>query len=50
MPAVAAKYAAQFKPLQMFTIQRNFGGWTKAQAAHFADGGIFDQIFAAAKN
>ena len=49
-PAVAAKYAGQFKPLQMFTIQRNFGGWSRAQAAHFADGGIFDQIFAAAKN
>lgn len=49
-PAVAAKYASAFKPLQMFTIDRNFGGWKRAQAAHFADGGIFDQIFAAAKN
>jgi sulfate transport system substrate-binding protein len=48
-PAVAAKYAGQFKPLEMFTIQRNFGGWSRAQAAHFADGAIFDQIFAAAK-
>ena len=48
-PAVAAKYAASFKPLQMFTIDRNFGGWSRAQAAHFADGGIFDQIFEAAK-
>jgi sulfate transport system substrate-binding protein len=49
-PAVAARYAAQFKPLQTFTIDRNFGGWARAQAAHFADGAIFDQIFAAAKN
>lgn len=49
-PAVAAKYAAQFKPLQMFTIDRNFGGWQRAQKAHFADGGIFDQIFASARN
>ncbi len=43
-PAVAAKYAGAFKPLAMFTIDRNFGGWTQAQAAHFADGAIFDQI------
>ncbi len=49
-PAVAAKYAGAFKPLETFTIDRNFGGWARAQAAHFADGAIFDQIFAAAKN
>ncbi|MGI4880233.1 MAG: sulfate ABC transporter substrate-binding protein [Janthinobacterium lividum] len=48
-PAVAAKYAAAFKPVQMFTIDRNFGGWTKTQAVHFSDGGVFDQIFQAAK-
>jgi sulfate/thiosulfate-binding protein len=48
-PAVAAKYAAAFKPVQMFTIDHNFGGWTKTQAAHFSDGGVFDQIFEAAK-
>ncbi len=48
-PAVAAKYAAAFKPVQMFTIDRNFGGWAKTQAVHFADGGQFDQIFEAAK-
>ncbi len=28
-----------------FTIDQVFGGWTKAQATHFADGGIFDQIY-----
>ena len=27
------------------TIDKLFGGWTKAQATHFADGGIFDQIY-----
>ena len=48
-PAVAAKYAGTFKPLQMFTIDRNFGGWQRAHKAHFADGGSFDQIFEAAK-
>ncbi len=48
-PAVAAKYAQTFRPLQLFTIDRNFGGWTRTQKAHFDDGGIFDQIFEAAK-
>lgn len=45
-PAIAKKYAAQFKPLKLFTIERNFGGWRRAQAAHFAEGGTFDQITA----
>ncbi|HYU32209.1 MAG TPA: sulfate ABC transporter substrate-binding protein [Thermoanaerobaculia bacterium] len=43
-PAVAAKYAQQFPQVQLFTIGQMFGGWTKAQKEHFADGGIFDQI------
>lgn len=47
--AVAAKYKAQFRRLPLLTIDRNFGGWTKAQALHFNDGGLFDQIFEAAK-
>lgn len=49
-PAVAAKYAATFPKLALFTIDKNFGGWARTQAAHFADGAIFDQIFAAAKH
>ena len=44
---VPAKYAAQFPKLELFTIDEVFGGWKKAQATHFADGGIFDQIYAA---
>jgi sulfate transport system substrate-binding protein len=44
LAAVAAKYAAQFPKVQMFTIDQAFGGWAKAQPAHFADGGVFDQI------
>ena len=44
LPAVAQKYAQQFPALKMFTIQ-DFGGWTKAQQTHFADGGIFDKIY-----
>ncbi|CAN5499275.1 sulfate ABC transporter substrate-binding protein [soil metagenome] len=42
---VAAKYAKQFPKLNMFTIDDTFGGWAKAQKTHFADGGVFDQIY-----
>ena len=42
---VAAKYAAQFPKLKLVTIDDSFGGWQKAQKAHFADGGSFDQIY-----
>ena len=41
---VAAKYAAFFPKLDLITIDQVFGGWQKAQKAHFEDGGIFDQI------
>ena len=43
-PAVAQKYAQQFPKVNLFDI-RQFGGWTKAQKEHFADGGVFDQIY-----
>ena len=43
--AAAAKYAARFKQLPLVTIDETFGGWKKAQATHFADGGAFDQIY-----
>ena len=43
--AAAAKYAKQFPKLSLFTIDEVFGGWTKAQKTHFADGGVFDQIY-----
>lgn len=42
---VAAKYAKQFASLKLITIDKEFGGWEKAQKAHFADGGVFDQIY-----
>ena len=38
------KYASQFAKVNLFTIEQ-VGGWTAAQKAHFADGGIFDQIY-----
>jgi len=44
-PQVAARYAAQFPKLALFTIDEAFGGWAKAQKTHFADGGVFDQIY-----
>jgi sulfate/thiosulfate-binding protein len=42
---IAAKYASQFPPLKLVTIDDTFGGWEKAQATHFDDGGSFDQIY-----
>jgi sulfate transport system substrate-binding protein len=39
------KYAAQFPKIKLFSIDDTFGGWTKAQKTHFADGGTFDQIY-----
>jgi len=42
---VAKKYASQFTQVKLFTIDDVFGGWNKAQQEHFADGGVFDQIY-----
>lgn len=44
-PAVAAKYSKQLPELSLVTIDKDFGGWTKAQQDHFDDGGTFDQIY-----
>jgi sulfate transport system substrate-binding protein len=41
----AKKYAKQFPKLNLITIDKTFGGWTKAQKEHFGDGGVFDQIY-----
>jgi sulfate/thiosulfate-binding protein len=41
-----AKFAKQLPQLNLFTIEEAFGGWEKADKAHFADGGSFDQIYA----
>ena len=46
--ATAERYAAQFPPMRLFTIDQVFGGWAKAQAEHFADGGVYDRLFEAA--
>jgi sulfate/thiosulfate-binding protein len=42
---VGARHAAQFPAVATFTVDEMFGGWAKAQKTHFADGGIFDQIY-----
>lgn len=40
-----AKYEKQFPKLHLFTIDQAFGGWGKADLAHFGDGASFDQIY-----
>jgi sulfate/thiosulfate-binding protein len=43
-PEVAQRHADKFPKIELFTVDDVFGGWQKAQATHFADGGVFDQI------
>ncbi len=43
--AVAKKHAGELTNVKLFTVDKVFGGWQKAQATHFADGGTFDQIY-----
>jgi len=44
-PKIAAKYAGSFPKVNLFTVEQTFGGWQQAQKRHFADAGIFDQIY-----
>jgi sulfate/thiosulfate-binding protein len=46
---VLAKHAERFPKIEQFTIAEVFGDWNKAQATHFADGGVFDQIYGAGR-
>ena len=46
---IAKKYATQYPKLKLFTIEEIAGGWNKAQKTHFADGGLFDQIYLPSK-
>ncbi|MBK8120342.1 MAG: sulfate ABC transporter substrate-binding protein [Sulfuritalea sp.] len=43
-PAVLKKYAARFPAIRTFSVDGLLGGWKAVQQAHFADGGIYDQI------
>jgi sulfate transport system substrate-binding protein len=42
---VVARYRSRFPAITLSTIDQDFGGWAKAQAVHFAEGGVFDQIY-----
>ncbi|MEH6938651.1 sulfate ABC transporter substrate-binding protein [Bacillus sp. JJ664] len=42
---ILTKYSDQYPTLPLLTIDKDFGGWKKAQTTHFSDGGIFDQIY-----
>ena len=44
-PEILAKYKNQFPTIPLATVDGDFGGWIKAQATHFADGGTFDKIY-----
>jgi sulfate/thiosulfate transport system substrate-binding protein len=44
-PEVLKAFAKQFPTIPLVTVDEVFGGWTKAQATHFSDGGVFDQIY-----
>ena len=49
LESVATRFTQQFPALKLFTIDEIFGGWARAQKAHFADGGVFDQIYQGAR-
>ncbi len=46
---VMAKYKGKFPKLELLAVDKDFGGWAAANKTHFADGGTFDQIYAARK-
>jgi len=43
------KIPTRLAKVKLYTIDKAFGGWQKAQKTHFADGGTFDQIYATTK-
>ncbi|PWC16151.1 sulfate transporter subunit [Brenneria roseae subsp. roseae] len=42
---IAEEFKDQFAPVELVTIDKDFGGWTAAQETFFNDGGVFDKIF-----
>ena len=42
---ILAKHADKFPAVNMFTLAEMFGSWDEVQRTHFADGGVFDQIY-----
>jgi sulfate/thiosulfate-binding protein len=49
LEAVATRHEGKFSKLKLVKVEESFGGWTRAQKAHFREGGTFDQIYAARK-
>lgn len=49
LESVAKKYEKQFPKINLLSIDKDFGGWAKAQKTHFADGGTFDEIYKPSK-
>jgi sulfate transport system substrate-binding protein len=47
--AVLAEHRKVFPDIELFTVKDVFGSWDKAQTTHFADGGVFDQIYTSGK-
>jgi len=45
LESVSKKFENRFPKIELFTIDDLFGGWTKAQKTHFADGGVFERIY-----
>jgi sulfate transport system substrate-binding protein len=44
-PAVLAKYSDRFPTVDFLSVEKTFGDWRTVQKTHFADGGVFDQIY-----
>jgi len=44
-PRSLARFGGNFPKVPQFTVDELFGGWAKAQKTHFADGGVFDQVY-----
>jgi sulfate/thiosulfate transport system substrate-binding protein len=45
--AVMKAHAAEFPPVELFTVEETFGGWAKLSEEHFAEGGLLDEVFVA---
>ncbi len=48
-PAIFKKHQQRFANIKLFSVEKTLGGWDKVGKAHFADGGIYDQIVAGIK-
>ncbi|MBD1586541.1 sulfate ABC transporter substrate-binding protein [Pseudomonas typographi] len=44
-PAIAAKYTDRFPKVDLISVEKTFGDWRTVQKTHFADGGVFDQLY-----